>query len=168
MNPASLHRTLIVANLTAQTPLLLKEVERRASARPTAFSLLVPGSSKRSDWTLDEALTSLRRAARGPSGTLEAQVEGLIGGSDAFESIKRALAEWPFDDAIISTLPKRRSEWLRRDLPRRVEQLGVPVTVITQAEDTTRSSVETFLTASGGGLVPPDYTKPDRYRGTDG
>ena len=62
MDAPALHRTLIVANRTASTPLLLEEVQRRAVARPTAFALLVPNVSSRkaADWTLETALTSVR------------------------------------------------------------------------------------------------------------
>src|SRR3954451_8695482 len=164
LDTASSHRTLIVANRTASTPLLLKEVERRAGERATRFALLIPDVSSReaADWTLESALKLLRRAASRPGSLGEPQVEGLVGGPDAFESIKQALADGGYDDVIISTLPKRRSEWLRRDLPRRVDELGVPVTVISESD--ARSG---GLKASGAGLVPPDYTKPDRYRGTD-
>jgi hypothetical protein len=132
--PAPAHRTLIVANRTAGTALLLEEVARRADQQPTAFVLLIPdvSSRKAADWTLSEGLKSIRGAASGPTGHRQAHVEGLLGGPDALESIKQALADGHFDDVIISTLPKPRSQWLRRDLPRRVEQLGVPVSVITQ------------------------------------
>jgi hypothetical protein len=128
------HRTLVVANRTAATPLLLEEIERRAGGRPTEFVLLIPNvtSRKAADWTLNEALVAIRRAARGPTGYRTAEVRGLLGGAEPFDSIKQALAAERFDDVILSTLPKRRSQFLRGDLPRRVEELGIPVTVITQ------------------------------------
>ena len=122
-----------MANRTAGTPLLLQEVDRRAAEEPTAFVLLIPdvSSRKAADWTLNEGLKSLRRAAQGPTGLRATHVAGLIGGADPFESIERALADGHFDDVVISTLPKRTSEWLKRDLPARVEKLDIPVTVIT-------------------------------------
>jgi hypothetical protein len=131
MEVASARRTLIVANRTAATPLLMEAVERRARERPTTFFLLVPNvrSQPHADWTLAGAVELLERAARG-------HVEGLVGDSDdPFESVKHALEEGHYDDVLISTLSKRTSEWLRRDLPRRVGKLGVPVEVISQPAD---------------------------------
>jgi hypothetical protein len=41
-----------------------------------------------------------------------------------------------YDDVLIATLSKGRSEWLRRDLPRRIGRLGVSVEVISRPADT--------------------------------
>ena len=140
-------RILIVANLTASTPILLQEVERRADEQPTKFSLLVPNVTSRraADWTLESATRLLEKAAGGP-------VEGLVGGPDPFESIRDALSKGSYDEVMISTLPRRRSEWLRRDLPRRVEQLGAPVSVITPPEEP--SPIKAF-TESFSAKAPP-------------
>ena len=133
MDAPTTHRTLIVANLTASTPFLLQEVERRAAERPTTFELLIPNVDTRrtSDWSLETALKLLSKAAG-------ARVKGQVGASDdAFESVERALAESAYDDVLISTLPKRASDWLRRDLPTQVERLGIPVTVVTPPDEMT-------------------------------
>jgi hypothetical protein len=130
MEKATPHRTLIVANLTASTPFLLQEVKRLATERPTSFCLLIPNvdPNKVADWSLESATKLLSRAAG-------AEVDGFLGGEDTFESIQEAVGSGQYDDILISTLPKRRSEWLRKDLPTRVEKLGFPVRVITPPEE---------------------------------
>jgi hypothetical protein len=136
MQDAVPRRVLVVANRTASTPVVVQAVSDRAVERPTRFTLLNPASaSKRADWTLEEGLKALRQAARGPHENLAPQVDGLVGGPDPFESVKQALALDHYDEVIISTLPKKISEWLKRDLPSRVEALGVPVTTITPLTD---------------------------------
>ena len=62
----------------------------------------------------------------------------MVGEADPFEAIQSALNDPGFDEVIISTLPRRVSEWLRRDLPHRVEKLGLPVMTITQQEERER------------------------------
>src|SRR3954452_14103462 len=93
-------RTLIVANRTASTPSLMQEVERRAGGQPTEFARLIPdvASRRAADWTLEEALKSLRRGAAGPAGSREVRDDGLLGGADAFETVKAAPAGGRSDD----------------------------------------------------------------------
>ena len=62
-----------------------------------------------------------------------------------------AVRQGNFDEIIISTLPTGVSKWLRRDLPRRVESLGVPVTVITPERERMRDNVSNFGGAASQG-----------------
>jgi len=120
-------RILVVANRTAATPDLVAAVRRYAHQRPTTFALLIPDGPRADhpDWTLELALSLLERAAGG-------RVTGLTGAHrDPFAAVQNVLAIYPYDWIIVSMSPNRASRWLRRDLPRRLESLGVPVEVIT-------------------------------------
>jgi len=122
-------RVLVVAHRTAATPKLLSAVEARASRGSCVFTLLVPRpywdpDTEEAAATLELAIPLLERAGGG-------DVRGIIGATDPLVAVREALDEAPFDEVIISTLPRHVSRWLRRDLPHRVAQLGPPVTVVT-------------------------------------
>ena len=144
MEASARRRVLVVANRTAATPDLLEEVRRLARERPSSFVLLIPDASGGSaDWTLELALPLLERAAGGT-------VDGLAAeGEDPLEAIKRTIEEQDIDEIVISTLPRRVSAWLRRDLPQRVERLGLPVSVVTPDRERLPDRVPTM--GGGGG-----------------
>jgi hypothetical protein len=143
VEPSHPARILVVANRTASTPRLLEEVDRRAQAGPCTFALLIPDASNRraADWTMEVAIPLLERAAGG-------RVQALIGGPDPLAAVERAIHEGNFDEVIVSTLSPKRSWWLRRDLVRRIEGLGLPVTAVVPGQ---KSIVEDTLRARVGG-----------------
>ena len=101
----------------------------RARRSPCSFTLLVPRpywdpQTEEAATTLELALPLLDEAAGG-------HVEGIIGDTDPFIAVEHEVQRGGFDEIIVSTLPARVSHWLRRDLPNRVEALGLPVTVVT-------------------------------------
>jgi hypothetical protein len=129
MRDVSPIRVLIVAYRTAATPRLLDAVRARAQRDPCSFTLLLPRpywdpDTEAAALTLELAVPLLEDAAGG-------HVEGIVGDSDPFLAVKQALERERFDEVIVSTLPEHVSHWLRRDLPHRVKELGVPVTVVT-------------------------------------
>jgi hypothetical protein len=122
-------RVLVVAHRTAATPLLLNAVRARGARSPCSFTLLVPRpywdpDTEEAEATLELAIPLLEESCGG-------RVEGIIGDSDPFVAVRDAVTSIGIDEIIVSTLPARVSRWLRLDLPHRVEQFGLPVTVVT-------------------------------------
>jgi hypothetical protein len=85
--------------------------------------------------------------------TARGRVEGLIGGPDPFDAVERAIREGDFDEIIVSTLPKKRSKWLRHDPIRRIDGLGLPVTAVVPGQQVAPSTQQ-----SGG--APPQRRIP--------
>lgn len=130
------HRILAVANRTCPCPALLRAIACRAAERdPAAVMLVAPALNSRlrhylsdTDPALEEARARLELAG---SGLAELGVRALteVGDADPHVAIGDALARFPANEIIISTLPEGDSHWLERDLIERArEAFGVPVT----------------------------------------
>lgn len=135
-------RVLVVAHRTAATSTLADAVRRRAAAGPATFTLLVPRTPHGLHRLMDpedtdeaEAREVLERALPLLSAAAGAPVAGLVGDPSPLTAIEDTVNREPFDEIILSTLPKRLSRWLRLDLPSKAGGLGLPVTVVTSSEE---------------------------------
>ena len=130
MSASTSARVLVVANRTAATPALIEAVRERAARGPCSFTLLVPQLASEEAYGDEEARKTVELAVPLLEEAAGGTVTPVIGPSDAFSAIQRTLAGEQFDEVLLSTLPQRVSQWLHRDLPSRVERLGIPVTVV--------------------------------------
>jgi hypothetical protein len=126
---------LVVAHRTAATPKLLNAVRERAQRGPCTFTLLVPRHYWEADTELAAAVIEL--AVPLLEQACERTVDARIGDSDPFVAVRDVVGSGAFDEVIISTLPERVSRWLHRDLPARVQALGLPITVVMAEERST-------------------------------
>jgi alkanesulfonate monooxygenase SsuD/methylene tetrahydromethanopterin reductase-like flavin-dependent oxidoreductase (luciferase family) len=124
---------LVVANLTESAPQLLDEVKRRAH-NGWEIALLIPPEHDPDapDWTPEEASRLVRRAADDQPVTL------VDGGEDAAATIAAMAERGECDEILLSTPPEHHEHWHRHTLPKRLQALGIPVTVI--PPDTSGSS----------------------------
>lgn len=141
MAPSGPARVLIVAHRTAATPLLINAVRARAKRSACSFTLLVP----RPYWDpdTDEVAATLELAIPLLEEVVGGHVDGIVGDADPYLAVQEAVTGIGVDEIIISTLPARASHWLRRDLPHRVEQFGLPVTVVTARQSERKVSYTT-------------------------
>jgi hypothetical protein len=123
---------LVVAHRTAATQRLADAVRGRAASGPCTFTLVVPRpywdpDTEEAELVLELAIPLLEEAAGG-------HVKGVVGDTDPVKAVRDAMAAEHAHEVIVSTLPERVSHWLRRDLPHRLRELGVDVTVVTATQ----------------------------------
>lgn len=111
--------TLVVANRTAATDVLLSRLDQMASeGGKRLFIACVPLEDGRGSAA---ALARSRKAQMvdriGAQGHVAA---GIVGDPDPYTAVMNALEFFRVDDIVISTLPATRSGWLRADLIQRV------------------------------------------------
>jgi hypothetical protein len=129
------HRILVVANETLSGRALRSEISGRSHSGRTDLRVVCPAlNSKIKHWTNEEdqaranAQQRLERLLEGLRGE-GFEVQGDIGDDDPVQAMEDALRRYPADEAIISTHPPGRSNWLEHDVVHRAqERFDLPVT----------------------------------------
>jgi hypothetical protein len=132
---------LVVANQTLRQPELADKIRACSDAGPSEFFLLVPATRAHEPvrWTPADAAAVARRRldnALERFRALGAHVVGEVGDPSPVVAIGAVLRRRSFDALILSTLPVGPSQWLRRDVPARIERLfNIPVELVTPELD---------------------------------
>jgi hypothetical protein len=128
---------LVVANQTLKQPELTEKIRTCSEAGPCDFFLLVPATRTHGPvrWTPADAYAVARRrleSALERFRALGVDIVGDVGDPSPVVAIGELLRRRSFDALVLSTLPVGPSQWLRGDVPARIEQLfGIPVTLVT-------------------------------------
>ena len=125
MTESPSRRLLVVANRTESAAHLLEAVEDRAHAG-CDLSLMVPPERHPDapDWTPEAARDLVSRAADGQEVTM------VDPGDDAAATIGALVEQGDYDEILVCTPKEHHEHWHRHTLPKRIEELGIPVTVI--------------------------------------
>jgi hypothetical protein len=116
-------------------------VRARAARGPATFHLVVPalphglhklvdpqeGDEGEAERALALALPLLTEAAG-------SEVTGHVGDHEPLMAIEDAIHRAPYDELVISTLPRRISRWLHLDLVSKARGTGLPVTHVEAVE----------------------------------
>jgi hypothetical protein len=129
------YRILVIANETLRGRSLRDEIEHRIRDRSAEVRVVSPAlNTKIKHWVSDE--DGARQEARERVDSVIAQLardgvaaEGDIGDSDPVQAMEDALRLFPANEAIISTHPYGRSNWLERGVVKRArERFPLPIT----------------------------------------
>jgi hypothetical protein len=155
---------LVVANQTLKRPELMEKIQACIDAGPCDFFLLVPATRAHGPlrWTPADARAVARRRLDGALErfrALGADVVGEVGDPSPVVAIGALLRRRSFDALILSTLPVGPSQWLRCDVPARIQQLfNIPVELVTPPTnledlDLTRAEAEAAAAVPVGALT---------------
>jgi hypothetical protein len=108
---------LVVANQTVLGNALLERIRERAQSGPASFLIISPqgegaGSYEEAEKRLLRAVTRLRASGL--------EVHGQISHPDPYTAVVQATEDERVDEIVVSTFPRARSGWLRRDLVERL------------------------------------------------
>lgn len=121
-------RILLVANRTASTPVFLEHV-RSCGREGASFVLLIPPETGDAvDWSEDNACRLIGSAAG-------CMIETIDPGEDAALTIHQVVKDGRCNEVVLSTQPEHHHRWFHHDLPQKLQDLSVPVTVIPPEED---------------------------------
>ena len=110
---------LVVANETVLGEPLLDKIRTRAGKDNASFLIVAPQGY--SEATYEDAERRLRRALAELRGA-GIDAHGQIAHPDPYTAAVQAIRDERVDEIIVSTFPRQRSGWLRRDLVERLRR----------------------------------------------
>ena len=129
------YRILVVANETLSGDALRREIAHRGRREGTQLRVVTPAlNTKLRHWTSDDdaARAEAQRRLEGIVATLRREgfeADGNIGDGDPVQAMEDELRQFPADEAIVSTHPPGRSNWLERGVVERArERFQIPIT----------------------------------------